>query len=73
MKAIQNNPGHVKNYMQTTKEFDLAGDWKKAEEYCQKGRAVCRKFGDTFSEGGFRLICPACCAKSLKKEKRFWR
>jgi glycosyltransferase involved in cell wall biosynthesis len=69
LKAIQNSPGHVKNYMQTAKEFDLAGDWKKAEEYCQKGRAVCRKFGDTFSEGWLQAyLSGLLCKKSEKGE-----
>ncbi len=67
LQAIQDNPGHVKNYMQAAKEFDLAGDWKKAEEYCRRGRAVCQKSGDAFSEGWLQAYLSGLLYKKLEK------
>lgn len=51
LQAIENQPEQVKNYMQLTKEFDLAGDWKSAEEYCRRGRAVCRELNEPYCTG----------------------
>ncbi|MCI8784275.1 MAG: glycosyltransferase, partial [Dorea sp.] len=51
LQSIENHPKQIKNYIQLAKEFDLAGDWKSAEEYCRKGRRLCQTLDDPYSEG----------------------
>ena len=51
LQAIEGHPKQVKNYIQITKEYDLAGDWKSAEEYCRKGAFICRESKDYHSYG----------------------
>ncbi len=51
LRAIENQPKQVKNYIQLAKEFDLAGNWKAAEEYCRKGLSVCHESSDLYSTG----------------------
>ena len=54
LQAIESHPKQVKNYIQISKELDLAGDWKAAEEYCRRGLCVCRESGDLYSSGWFK-------------------
>ncbi len=51
LQVMKEQPGHIKNYIQLAKEYDLAGDWKLAEEYCRKGREACRELNDPYSKG----------------------
>lgn len=39
---IRRNPDYIKNYVQITQEYYVRGEWEKAEEYCRKGRRLCR-------------------------------
>ncbi len=48
LQAVETRPGQTKNYIQLAKEYDLAGDWKLAEEYCRTGLTVCQ---DSHSQG----------------------
>ena len=41
-KSIQERPKYIKNYLQIVQEYVIAGEWKKAEEYCRKGRELCQ-------------------------------
>lgn len=42
LKNIRRNPDYIKNYIQLTQEYYVRKEWEKAEEYCRKGRRLCR-------------------------------
>ena len=42
LENIRKNPDYIKNYVQITQEYYVRGEWEKAEEYCRKGRRLCR-------------------------------
>lgn len=42
LQNIRRNPGYIKNYVQLTREYYVRREWEKAEEYCRKGRGLCR-------------------------------
>lgn len=42
LQNVRQNPDYIKNYVQLTREYYVRRDWKKAEEYCRKGRRLCR-------------------------------
>ncbi len=42
LENIRKNPDYIKNYVQITQEYYVRGEWDKAEEYCRKGRRLCR-------------------------------
>ena len=47
LKDIERRPDYVKNYLQIVQEYCTQSDWDKAEEYCRKGRKLCKGTGDT--------------------------
>ncbi len=42
LQDVRRNPGYIKNYVQLTREYYVRREWGKAEEYCRKGRRLCR-------------------------------
>lgn len=42
LQNIRRNPDYIKNYIQITQEYYVRKEWGKAEEYCRKGRRLCR-------------------------------
>lgn len=42
LKNIRKNPDYIKNYVQLTREYYMRKELGKAEEYCRKGRRLCR-------------------------------
>lgn len=42
LKNIRKNPEYIKNYVQLTREYYVCKELEKAEEYCRKGRRLCR-------------------------------
>ena len=51
LQNIEERPSYVKNYVQITQEYIIVKDREKAEEYCRKGRALCKGEEDDFYRG----------------------
>lgn len=69
LQSVQEQPSFVKNYLQLAKEYDLEGDWRAAEEYCRKGRDICRDSGDPYSKGWLQAyLSHLLCGKPGKQE-----
>lgn len=47
LKDIDKNPTYIKNYIQLVHEYFLINDWKRAEEFCNKGYQLCKGKNDT--------------------------
>lgn len=45
-KSIKERPKYIKNYLQIVQEYVIAGEWKKGEEHCRKGRELCQPSND---------------------------
>lgn len=43
LQDVEAHPSNIKNYLQLVQEYTAVKDWKKAEEYCRKGRGICKK------------------------------
>lgn len=50
LHSIQENPGLLKNYLQLAKEFELAGKWNEAENFCRKGLSLCKNEKDSYAK-----------------------
>lgn len=51
LQNIEERPSYVKNYVQLTQEYIIIKKWEKAEEYCRKGRTLCKSREDDFYRG----------------------
>jgi len=67
LQSMESQPGQMKNYIQLAKEFDLAGDWKSAEEYCRRGRRVCQTAGDPYFAGWLQAYLAHLVSKNPGK------
>ena len=72
LQNIQERPAYVKNYLQITQEYIISEDLEKAEEYCRKGRKLCKGYEDDFYRGWLQvnLLSILCRKKEDKKAEK---
>lgn len=72
LQNIQERPAYVKNYLQITQEYVISEDLEKAEEYCRKGRKLCKGYEDDFYRGWLQvnLLSILCRKKENKKAEK---
>lgn len=72
LKCIEECPSYVKNYIQITQEHIIIRDWEKAEEYCRKGRELCKGYEDNYYRGWLQanLLYILCEKKEYEKAEQ---
>ena len=72
LKCIEECPTYVKNYIQIAQEHIIIRDWEKAEEYCRKGRKLCKGYEDNYYHGWLQanLLYILCEKKEYEKAER---
>lgn len=72
LQSIEECPTYVKNYIQITQEYIIIKDWEKAEEYCRKGRKLCKGFDDNYYRGWLQanLLYILCSKNEYEKAER---
>lgn len=48
LEDIEKQPDYTKNYVQLAQEYCTQNKWEQAEEFCRRGRSVCREDEDRF-------------------------
>lgn len=69
---IQERPYFVKNYVQITQEYIIVKNWEKAEEYCRKGRSLCKGHEDDCYRGWLytSLLYILCVKEEYEKAEQ---
>ena len=72
LQSIEECPAYVKNYIQITQEHIIIKDWEKAEEYCRKGRKLCKGFEDNYYRGWLQanLLYILCSKNEYEKAEQ---
>lgn len=72
LRNIEECPSYVKNYIQITQEYIIVKNYEKAEEYCRKGRKLCREYGDKYYQGWLQanLLYILCEKKEYEKAEQ---
>ena len=72
LQNIEECPSYVKNYIQITQEYIIVKNYEKAEEYCRKGRKLCKGFEDQYYRGWLQanLLYILCVKKEYEKAEQ---
>lgn len=72
LQNIEECPSYVKNYIQITQEYIIIKNFEKAEEYCRKGRELCKKYEDKYYQGWLQanLLYILCVKKDYEKAEQ---
>ena len=72
LQSIEECPAYVKNYIQITQEYIIVKNLEKAEEYCRKGRELCKGYEDHYYRGWLQanLLYILCEKKEYEKAEQ---
>ncbi len=72
LRNIEECPSYTKNYIQITQEYIIVKNYEKAEEYCRKGRELCKEYEDKYYQGWLQanLLYILCVKKEYEKAEQ---
>lgn len=72
LQNIKECPSYVKNYIQITQEYIIVKNYEKAEEYCRKGRELCKDSKDKYYQSWLQanLLYILCVKKEYEKAEQ---
>lgn len=72
LQNIKECPSYVKNYIQITQEYIIVKKYEKAEEYCRKGRELCKESEDRYYQSWLQanLLYILCVKKEYEKAEQ---